>query len=1382
MPLIRYSLLAGLFLLLAVNALHAQAADEGAVTGIVVEGDAALRPKYDRPVNDALVTAFSDGDLKKRISDQNSDIHQRFTIPPHGRFTIPALRRDDWCFIAYKEGYNSFKPKKLTTVTAKTTVETDPLTLTPLPLTPHPPKRRASSVKAAGADIVLVIYKRPPGPPPTATDYKVVVHVVDVLGRPISNAFVSALEYSPQTHQTKLIDLAKGFTGSTGSFSSGDLSIKAHGQQYILTVSKYGYESWVEVKGWTPVGTSEITLERPLETSETQGIVTTEASHRKVFSGEAGRTIEALPLAGMRSFDLLALLAPGIAKAPETIDRVGPSFAPALGSDGSFVANGLRSRENNFTLDDGDDNDELVGIRRQGFIVPSSLAIEAIQEFQVISALPDARFGRATAGQVNVITKPSVGGFHGTAYGFFTDKALSANNYFDGSTRNLPAQYPVTTLSGVPVLLDGTALAVPNPSPSAAPFSRLQSGATIGFNLHKNYVFLSGEREVLKGKQEEHFAVPTVEQRGMFNAGATGLFVNGTPGFSDTLSGDAIFSLYPFPNDPMGPYGRNTYTAQLPDEGNGLRFSLKADHQFEQSPLWIGIRGNFTRERSVRGATGGGIDSAITPYIKNYGFSVLLGGSGQSQAHTFRFSTNGTVASLDKYSIQASGENANLLLNVTRPGGAIPQVQYVSAASQAGAQILGSLGMGGVTTTLPITGKFGQMVIDGFSPIGADPFSYPQERRNSTDQVSYTGSVGRASSTYSFGAELRRRRVETRIVQDTLPLIRFSGLQSSALSNTSALSTPNGVPDMTKLSGTTLAAMGVPNAVLQTLLDLRPQSAAAPLGFVPVPTLQLNQGSFFFQHERQLHSTLRIVAGLRVDLASVSDVASTSNRVHSVLYNHQQLLDDAQAAESSCGTRCSGLTATIAQAFNANSFAVTPGNRFSLGPRLGAAWTPIPGKPWSIRGGVGVYAGEIQFFAANDARQGFNTFIPLNLTNFSIVSNQGTFLFNLANPLVRQLSSGLNVFSPTVGSLNGITVNPFVLMTQGLFNLSSLGLQPTLPSLALIEPSDRLRNPYSIQYSIGTEIEQHGFSVSLSYVGTRGIKLLRLDTPNGGVDRGAVRLDGASIANSGIPSIRGQLLPPVLQGLSGGSLTLAPTLYESTANSLYNSVQLEVRRHYHRGLQFSTALTYSRANDDSSDVTYLLGAFPLPQDSKNRSEWSRSNFDVPLRFVSSFVWDVMPHQHRRLFRGWQMSGISLIESGQPFTVNSTIDVNQDGNLTDRLNTPSGIVQSSGGNPITVLRLAPGVSRQSLLAPGGQSGSVGRNTFRAPTITNLDLALSRAIELSDNRQIVIRCEGFNILNIPQFGIPQRLLEAPSFGQEVRTTAPARMLQLALKFSF
>src|SRR5258708_6527351 len=112
-----------IFVLMSVRLVCAQAADEGAVTGIVVEADRNWKLQYDNPVIGALVTALSDGDIQKKRSDLSSDIRQRPTRPPAGAFTIPGLRLDNWCFVAYKDGYNSYPlaKKKLTTVIARDT-------------------------------------------------------------------------------------------------------------------------------------------------------------------------------------------------------------------------------------------------------------------------------------------------------------------------------------------------------------------------------------------------------------------------------------------------------------------------------------------------------------------------------------------------------------------------------------------------------------------------------------------------------------------------------------------------------------------------------------------------------------------------------------------------------------------------------------------------------------------------------------------------------------------------------------------------------------------------------------------------------------------------------------------------------------------------------------------------------------------------------------------------------------------------------------------------------------------------------------------------------------------------------------------------------------
>src|SRR5215831_10824619 len=144
------------------------------------------------------------------------------------------------------------------------------------------------------------------------------------------------------------------------------------------------------------------------------------------------RFLLSLPLPGIRSFDALAFLVPGVAPPPLSIGtNVGPGIGPGVGTTGQFSVNGLRSRSNNFTIDGSDNNDEEVGVRRQGFtsLVPQS--IESVQEFQISTLLPEPQYGRNMGAQVNAVSRSGGNGYHGTLYGFFTDKDLRARDPFD---------------------------------------------------------------------------------------------------------------------------------------------------------------------------------------------------------------------------------------------------------------------------------------------------------------------------------------------------------------------------------------------------------------------------------------------------------------------------------------------------------------------------------------------------------------------------------------------------------------------------------------------------------------------------------------------------------------------------------------------------------------------------------------------------------------------------------------------------------------------------------------------------------------------------------------------------------------------------------------
>jgi hypothetical protein len=144
----------------------------------------------------------------------------------------------------------------------------------------------------------------------------------------------------------------------------------------------------------------------------------------------------------------------------------------------------------------------------------------------------------------------------------------------------------------------------------------------------------------------------------------------------------------------------------------------------------------------------------------------------------------------------------------------------------------------------------------------------------------------------------------------------------------------------------------------------------------------------------------------------------------------------------------------------------------------------------------------------------------------------------------------------------------------------------------------------------------------------------------------------------------------------------------------------------------------------------------------------------------------------------QIASIGRFHTGQPFTVNSTIDVNLDGNLTDRLDNTNGlVVNGDGQQPLRIETNNP----FSLLAPFGKDGQIRRNSFRAGKVIDLDLSIIKQFVFG-KRFLNLRADIFNFINRANFGVPVRFLEAPGFGRATNTVTPARRLQLSVKYEF
>ena len=122
----------------------------------------------------------------------------------------------------------------------------------------------------------------------------------------------------------------------------------------------------------------------------------------------------------------------------QAVDQAVVGVGAGVGTSGQFSANGLRSRANNFTVDGSDNNDEDIGVRRQGFFALVPQPVESVKEYQVITLLAPAQFGRNIGAQVNAISRSGGSETHGAVYGIFNASQLNARNYFDTAFGDAP--------------------------------------------------------------------------------------------------------------------------------------------------------------------------------------------------------------------------------------------------------------------------------------------------------------------------------------------------------------------------------------------------------------------------------------------------------------------------------------------------------------------------------------------------------------------------------------------------------------------------------------------------------------------------------------------------------------------------------------------------------------------------------------------------------------------------------------------------------------------------------------------------------------------------------------------------------------------------------
>jgi hypothetical protein len=233
--------------------------------------------------------------------------------------------------------------------------------------------------------------------------------------------------------------------------------------------------------------------------------------------------------------------------------------------------------------------------------------------------------------------------------------------------------------------------------------------------------------------------------------------------------------------------------------------------------------------------------------------------------------------------------------------------------------------------------------------------------------------------------------------------------------------------------------------------------------------------------------------------------------------------------------------------------------------------------------------------------------------------------------------------------------------------------------------------------------------------------------------------------------------------------------------STYNALAVEIKRRFKRGLTFDANWTWSHSIDDASDPGATLNEANLPQNVYDTtSEKASSSFDHRHRAVVSLVYQIPAPAKMRWVKAvlgqWQTGSYFTAQSGAPFTVNIS---------SDQANIGAGPAQrpNVSGDPNNGPQTPQQWFSTSVFTlPALYTfGNTPRNAVIGPGLEEFDFSLQKDIVVKEPVRLQFRAEAYNLLNHPNFNIPNRIAFTPNFGR-ISSAQDSRQLQFALKLLF
>jgi len=243
------------------------------------------------------------------------------------------------------------------------------------------------------------------------------------------------------------------------------------------------------------------------------------------------------------------------------------------------------------------------------------------------------------------------------------------------------------------------------------------------------------------------------------------------------------------------------------------------------------------------------------------------------------------------------------------------------------------------------------------------------------------------------------------------------------------------------------------------------------------------------------------------------------------------------------------------------------------------------------------------------------------------------------------------------------------------------------------------------------------------------------------------------------------------------------------ANSTYHALQVTARKTV-GNLQLSLAYTYSHSIDDSSDRfdNAFVNSFDV---ASNRAS---SNFDLRHNLAISYIYGLPFFKGtglvNKVLGGWQVSGITIAQTGTPFSVKNGTTYGDNAGVANGSGTGSRPDLVGAPKTVTAAQKAAEAGTfgplyyndAAFAIPIGLTfGNVGRNTLYLPGRLNFDFGLFKQFKFTERTGLDFRWENFNVFNHTQFNAVDNTLGDSAFLHLNGTHDPRRM-QFGLRLYF